>query len=42
MKRPMLMGLPLAALCCVLMASVSQAQPQQKQQPLSSEEHRGA
>ena len=42
MKRTTLMGLPLAALCCVLMASVSQAQPQQKQQPLSSEEHRGA
>src|SRR5215472_11926643 len=36
MKPTILKGLSLAALCCVLMAS--QAQPQQKQQPLSSEE----
>ena len=38
MKPTILKGLSLAALCCVLMAMASQAQPQQKQQPLSSEE----
>ena len=42
MKRTTLMGLPLAGPLLRPMASLSQAQPQQKQQPLSSEEHRGA
>jgi hypothetical protein len=38
MKRTSLKALALSALCCVLMTPASQAQPQQKQQPLSSEE----
>ena len=38
MKPTILKGLAFAALGCVLMATASQAQPLQKQQPLSSEE----
>ena len=41
MKRTTLKALPLAVLCCVLIAS-AQTQAQLKQQVLSSEEHRGA
>jgi hypothetical protein len=38
MKHTNLKALALGGLCCVLMATASQTQPQQRQQPLSSEE----
>ena len=41
MKPAILKGLSLATLSYILMATASQAQPQQKQQPLSSEELTG-